>query len=117
MPLTEVLLQSHYICAEDIDKDDPQIYILTNRYRTNGATALLYEKLLAQIAESFEKDLLILPSSIHEVLIIPVDHISKSTLDHYATFIREVNDTQLADDEILSDHAYYFHRATQMITY
>ena len=117
MPLTEVLLQSHYICAEDIDKDDPQIYILTNCYRTNGATALIYEKLLAQIADSFEKDLLILPSSIHEVLIIPVDHISKSTLDHYATFIREVNETQLADDEILSDHAYYFQRATQMITY
>ena len=74
-------------------------------------------RLLAQIADSFEKDLLILPSSIHEVLIIPVDHISKSTLDHYATFIREVNETQLADDEILSDHAYYFQRATQMITY
>ena len=75
MPLTEVLLQSHYICDEDIDKNDPQIYILTNNYRTNGATALLYEKLLSQIADSFEKDLLILPSSIHEVLILPIDSI------------------------------------------
>ena len=116
MPLTEVLLQSHYICDEDIDKNDPQIYILTNNYRTNGATALLYE-LLSQIADSFEKDLLILPSSIHEVLILPIDSISKSTLDHYGTFIREINETQLADDEVLSDHAYYFQRATQMISY
>ena len=117
MPLTEVLLQSHYICDEDIDKNDPQIYILTNNYRTNGATALLYEKLLSQIADSFEKDLLILPSSIHEGLILPIDSISKSTLDHYGTFIREINETQLADDEVLSDHAYYFQRATQMISY
>ena len=117
MPLTEVLLQSHYICDEDIEKNDPQIYILTNSYRTNGATALLYEKLLSQIADSFEKDLLILPSSIHEVLILPIDSISKSTLDHYGTFIREINETQLADDEVLSDHAYYFQRATQMISY
>ncbi len=77
---------------------------------------ILYEKMLQETADLFHKNLVILPSSIHEVILIPVDSADSATLEKYTQMVREVNESQLADDEILSDHAYYFNRRTKIIT-
>lgn len=56
----------------------------------------------------------ILPSSVHEVLLIPADNqISMSTL---SSMVRDVNSSQLAREEILSDHVYYYSLETDQIT-
>lgn len=90
-------------CEEKI-----QMYCLTNERRTNGAGVILYDKILDKIANHFNSDFYILPSSIHEVLIVPSSvAISKDTLDKMVTY---VNDTEVAANEILSDHAYYYSR-------
>lgn len=96
--------------------DDLPLYILTNKYRTNGATVILYDGLLNQISGHFQKDLIILPSSIHEVLLIPVDSADEEDLSHYTEMVQNVNDTELADDEILSGHSYYFSRTTGLLS-
>ena len=90
------------------------MYVLSNFYRTNGATTILYPNLLSRIADSFEQNLVILPSSVHEILIIPTDE--SEDLEHYSHMVREVNETQLADDEVLSDHAYFYSRETRLLT-
>lgn len=92
------------------------VYILSNQYRTNGATVILYDDLLAQVADIFQKDLVILPSSIHEVLVIPVSSEEDTDLGKFSRMVQDVNETQLADDEILSDHTYYYSRTTKLIT-
>ena len=102
---------------KEIEDCEVTIYILTNHYRTNGATVILYEDLLRQLAEKFQQDFLLLPSSIHEVLLIPVDSADSEDLSRYTRMVQEVNETQLADDEILSDHAYYFSRITGQLSY
>lgn len=92
------------------------MYIMSNKYRTNGATVLLYEQMLQQTADLFQKNLIILPSSIHEIILIPVVSADAKKLTEFTQMVQEVNESQLADDEILSDHAYYFNRKTGMIT-
>ena len=73
-----------------------------------------YSGLLSDIAAQLDSDFYIIPSSVHEVLLIPSEHIfSKKEL---STMIQEVNDTQLLPEEILSDHAYYYSRSTDTIT-
>ena len=90
-------------CEEKI-----QMYCLTNERRKNGAGVILYDKILDKIANHFNSDFYILPSSIHEVLIVPSSvAISKDTLDKMVTY---VNDTEVSANEILSDHAYYYSR-------
>ena len=63
----------------------------------------------------FEKDLIILPSSIHEVLILATDENDRQNLDHYTAMVKEVNASQLQDEEILSDHAYYYCRHSHLL--
>lgn len=94
----------------------PPLYILTNKYRTNGATALLYEGLLQEIAKLLKKDLLILPSSIHELLILGLEDSDREELSSYNHMVQEVNASHLMDEEVLSDHVYCYCRTGQILT-
>jgi hypothetical protein len=82
------------------------IYILTNKHKTNGATVLLYEGLLTELSDYFKSDFLIIPSSIHEVLVLPA--IYPVNPDEFRTMIAQVNDTAVTAEEYLSDHAYLY---------
>ena len=58
-------------------------------------------------------DLFILPSSIHEVILVPArTGICKRELDQ---MVKEVNQEAVDPEEILSDHAYYYHRKEDQI--
>lgn len=114
------ILQEHrpeYL--EEVDDIDINMYILTNHFRTNGATVLLYDGLLDKLSGLLGRDLIILPSSIHEVILVPVEEkeITREMLDHYTAMVKEVNEIELADEEILSGHAYYYCRRTGMVSY
>ena len=110
----ETLLQEH---MQDIPSNLPlsecPVYILTNHVKLNGATTILYDGLLKRISDTLNHDLMILPSSLHEVLLIPVDEPDK--INMFTQIVKEVNETQLSDDEILSDHAYYFSRKMKQL--
>jgi hypothetical protein len=108
--LKEVLCETKDTCTDNLFP----IYALSNRHHTYGAAVILYPGLLASLADSFDKDLLIIPSSVHEVLLLPSDEIPDA--GYYSDMIREVNETQLADEEVLSDHAYFYSRKTHMMT-
>lgn len=82
------------------------MYVLSNRQKLYGAACMLYPGILKNFAEQQGKDLYILPSSIHEVLLIPVEkEISHKELREIVT---EVNRTQVAEDEVLADSVYYY---------
>lgn len=91
------------------------MYVLTNQSKLHGAGCILYDRLLASLSEDFDDDFYILPSSIHEVLLIPRTAAGcRSELDE---MVREVNATQVPDEEILSDHAYLYSREKDEILY
>ena len=84
------------------------MYVLTNSYRSYGASCMLYDGLLMKFARHIEADLYVVPSSVHEIILIPVDgDVTKEGLDE---MVRNVNSTELSKEEILSDTAYLFTR-------
>lgn len=83
-----------------------QMFVLSNYLRLNGASCLLYTDLLEQLAAAFGSGYYVLPSSIHEVILVPSAEPSLS--EELSSMVREVNRTQVAPEEILSDHAYYY---------
>lgn len=90
------------------------MFILTNESRLNGATCMLYENVLDKFANEIKSDLYILPSSIHEVIILPKkEWYKKSDLE---SMINEVNTDNLSVDEILSDRVYMFERKNGILT-
>lgn len=88
-----------------------RMYVLSNLGKTWGAISMLYEDALADLAEELEDDLYILPSSVHEVIVIPVE--SANTTDYLKEMVTEVNRTQVEVEDVLSDHVYRYIRASR----
>ena len=82
--------------------------VLTNKTKLNGATEICNYSTMKEIAEQFQSDLIVLPSSIHEVIIVP--KIDDMNIEDLTNMVKEVNESEVAEDEVLSDHAYVFTR-------
>lgn len=89
------------------------MYVLTNQNKLNGAGCILYEHLLKSFADKLKADLYILPSSIHEVILIPAGE--NASYEELSRMVQDVNETQVSEEEILSDHVYYFSRNSNSI--
>ena len=85
----------------DIFEDNFPLYCLTNSKMHFGAGAILYPGIRERI-ENIIGDFIVIPSSVHEVLLFP----NTINLDDIRTTINEVNRTVLDEDDILSDKAY-----------
>lgn len=84
------------------------MYVLTNQDKVYGAAAMLYSEQMKELAEKWQSDLLILPSSIHEVLILPDD--GQNEYSFYRQMVEEVNTTQVEPEEVLSYSLYRYCR-------
>ena len=92
------------------------IYVITNRLKLHGAVAMLQKDRLKQFSEELKKETLtILPSSIHECLIINAEDETKD-IDELREMVKEVNETVVSDQDILSNNVYIYNRTTDKIT-
>ena len=90
----------------DQTPDELQLFILSNEPRINGSTSMIYDGILADFAKKIKKDLYILPSSIHEVLLMPATkEIEEQAL---LNLVRDANRTVVGLPDILSDSIYRF---------
>lgn len=89
------------------------MYVGTNPERILGASILMYETYLENLAAQIEDDLCIAPSSIHEVLIFPLSHIHPTKI---IETVRDVNRTVVLPQEKLSDNAYIYRRSAHAIS-
>ncbi len=94
--------------------DDGVMTVCSNKQRVFGASFMLYADLLGQLAEQKASDLYILPSSIHEILAIKA--VQSTDEMELVSMVREVNDTQVAPNEILSYSVYKYSREDGTIT-
>ncbi len=81
--------------------------IATNQKKLYGACAMYQDSLLEDIANTWDDDVTIIPSSVHEVLLMPSKSIENNTLTN---LIGEVNETEVDDQEVLSSHPYVYKR-------
>ena len=89
------------------------MYILTNEQELNGASALLYGDILKDFANKKGADMYILPSSIHEVIMIPADRIDDPK--KLSSMVHEANTTVVSTGDVLSDSVYYYDRKKDQI--
>lgn len=90
------------------ERHETALYVLTNKEKLYGASALLYSDQMRDLADRLQTDLLILPSSVHEVLLLP-DEREKDYI-FYKRMVAEVNETQVEPEEILSGSLYRYNR-------
>lgn len=88
--------------------------ILSNENRVQGAICILYQDVLKRLAEKEGKNFYILPSSVHEVILLPDS--GRESAMQLKEMVVDVNATQVESDEILSDNLYYYDRFSERIT-
>lgn len=93
----------------------PRMYILGSKNRMNGAVQMCSPKALKKAADSIGSDFWILPSSVHELILVPLYAMEADALE-LAEIVRGVNDTQVQPDEILSYHVYRYRRNTETLS-
>ncbi|MBP3339745.1 MAG: hypothetical protein J6L69_10115 [Lachnospiraceae bacterium] len=89
------------------------MYVATNTQKVNGAGVLLYRNLMEKFAEIIDDDFYILPASIHETILVPciTDKCERELLQ----MVREINETEVDDEDVLSNNIYRYYRHTNYV--
>jgi len=85
------------------------LHVLTNKIRSFGAAAILYEGVLEMVGDFLEDNYYVLPSSVHEVIIVSETEAPWGGAG-LSEMVKEINHTQVDEEDILSDTAYYYDR-------
>lgn len=87
----------------DLELSNSGMYVISNETTMFGATVIANKEYFKQILENTQTDkLYILPSSIHEVIAVVNQFEDENTRESLKEMVAEVNNTQVAEDEILS---------------
>ncbi len=83
-----------------------EIFVLSNRTRIFGAACLLYDDILASFADMLQDDFYVLPSSIHEVLLLPMK--KSPSPNSLLQMVQEINKKEVAPEDVLSNQLYLY---------
>lgn len=89
-------------------------YVLTNSRGINGAAAVLYRGILRRISDGFNGDCYVLPSSIHELLVLPKEA-GLAVEGELRSMVREVNGAYVSREDFLSNQIYCYDRKRDII--
>ena len=73
----------------------------------------MYPGMLASLAKEYNTDFYVIPSSIHEVILVTTD--DDSMMAEYRLLVHDVNDQFVDPEEILSDQVYYYQKDLKRI--
>lgn len=116
-PLT-VFTMENLLTELGYQEDDSAVpnmpmYVMSNETSTNGAISICYKDSLKNLANMLDSDVVILPSSVHEVLLLPLRE--NGNFRELKDMVYEVNRSQLSEEEFLSDNIYLYRRNTDDI--
>lgn len=94
----------------EIGKDNK--WMLSNKYMFEGASSMFYENVLRDFAKVYESDIVIVPTSIHEVVIVPSCDVSDI---NEIRVLQSENKENTPKEQFLSDNLYIYKRETGRI--
>lgn len=100
----------------EISNDDGgmmPMYVIGTFDKMWGASILYNQDIIAEIARQFEDDVAIIPSSIHELIVVPKSRMNGDISE----MIQEVNANEVRPEERLGDHPYFYDRELGQITF
>lgn len=98
----------------DVLDNDCPMNIISNEIKSYGATSILYEEYLYELASKLESDLYILPSSIHECILLSTNE--GQEIEMLSEMVCSINATEVSIEERLSNQVYRYMRETRTIT-
>ena len=104
--MQEVMAQMLEIEPEELPAVNIDMYMMTCNGGLNGAGCIFYPGILDEAAEVMAGSFYILPSSVHEVLLIPDK--SDTGSEELEAMVRQINEAEVAPEDRLSDTVYHY---------
>lgn len=91
---------------EEMDEAMP-LFVISNKRKFRGAAGILNRNILIEFAKRYNVDqLIILPSSIHECIIIP--DLKEKPISEWSDMVNEINEAEVDAIDRLVDKAYIY---------
>lgn len=122
---------AHYAYVNTMEKYEPEIFslsdfidglsssylfsefmVLSNKQKTFGAGAILYEGMYEKLLEVMDGDFVVIPSSVHDVILIKTEY---GDIDALTRIIGDVNENVISPEEVLSDRPYKLIRDKKLV--
>lgn len=111
--LKELMYDNEEDISGEITGEEDVMYVLTNDYKNCGAACIIYNGVLDMIGDILKRNFFIIPSSIHEVIIVPAtENVNPMKLDE---IINDINGTLVPEEEFLGNHCYIYDRITKEV--
>ena len=110
--LNQEFLEEENLFCRNVNVRDG-MYVLSNHLRNYGAACMAYPHVLEMVGQILRKDFYVLPSSVHEVVIVPC--YSGMNCREMDAMVRDINKTEVADEEVLGDHVYLYERSSGIL--
>ena len=113
LPLRTELVREMLDKGEEYDEDNPfsRLMMISNSKLFRGASALFYPEVLEKVAGEIGGSYYVLPSSIHEVLALPVT--DDTDVEDLELMVLEANLLHVPPEERLSDGVYMYDALTR----
>lgn len=89
--------------------------VVTKANKPYGATAMLHKEILAEISAMWEDDLVICPSSVHEIIVLRDSDVKDNSA--IIDIVTSINATKVSATEFLSNNVYYYDHATNKVEF
>ena len=93
---------------------EDSMYVLSNEQNIDGASALFYPGVQEEIYKHMGKEYYVLPSSIHETIIVPKNESMNAT--ELKNMVMEINGKEVSPDEVLTDSVYEYDARSKTLT-
>ena len=97
-----------------LDAEASLLYVATNRHNFMGANLLMNNSFLYEIAEKLQDSFYIIPSSVHELLVLPACQVQD--IEGLNLLIQNINDTEVILSDRLSYTLYYYDCTTHKVS-
>lgn len=94
------------VVEDDMDDSEEFMYVATVPDKSCGACVMSYQDFFEQAAYTIGGDFYVLPSSIHEVLLVKDNGFND--IDNLERMVREVNATEVDPEDKLTDSVYHY---------
>ena len=113
-PINNFVLQKLSDLLEIPDRTG--MFVLTNKHKMNGATMIMFDEVRQKVGKYVGGDYYILPTSVHEVIIIPKRY--TSDISYLTYMIRSANRDEriVRPDDFLSDNLYEYNMYTRKLS-
>lgn len=109
--IKDLIFDSGEVPEELNEPEGISMMVVTNRERYNGACCMIDPEIFIDMSEKMGSDLYILPSSIHEIIVVPA--YERFNVEELKDMVIEVNRTSVNNEDFLSNSIYKFDHTTE----